>query len=244
MGSKPIRVTSHAERADTGARRSCILERGAANILHCWAEHVSRLHTGDTVLRHAAGILVASLLASAASAQSDAPVALVTASAAAPMLAQVDTPAKRPRAVEYSDAYYTRLTIHRWGSYTMLPLFVAEYVLGDKLINDEHPSSWLKPAHVGVAAGIGVLFTTNTITGAWNLWEARNDAAPKTRRYLHAALMTAADAGFVWSGASAPGRENGGNINFTSDARHHRDIALGSMAIATASTLMMWFWKD
>src|SRR5207248_6756619 len=29
----------------------------------------------------------------------------------------VDTPAvQRPRAIEYSDAYYTRLTIHRYGS--------------------------------------------------------------------------------------------------------------------------------
>ena len=36
-----------------------------------------------------------------------------------------DTPVVRRRAVQYSDQYYTRLTIHRYGSYLMLPLFAA-----------------------------------------------------------------------------------------------------------------------
>ena len=34
----------------------------------------------------------------------------------------LDTPVvQRPRAIEYSDAYYTRLTIHRLGSYAIVP---------------------------------------------------------------------------------------------------------------------------
>ena len=46
-----------------------------------------------------------------------------------------DTPRVRPHAIEYSDAYNTRLTIHRWGSCTMLPLFASEYYLGNRLLN-------------------------------------------------------------------------------------------------------------
>ena len=44
------------------------------------------------------------------------------------VVAPIDTPTVRRRhAIQYSDQYYTRLTIHRYGSYAMLPLFVAEY---------------------------------------------------------------------------------------------------------------------
>jgi hypothetical protein len=41
-----------------------------------------------------------------------------------------DTIPRRRRAVEYSDQYYTRLQIHRWGSWLEFPLFGAEYWLG------------------------------------------------------------------------------------------------------------------
>src|SRR4051812_48754002 len=42
-------------------------------------------------------------------------------------------PRRRPRAIEYSDWYYRRLQIHKWGSYIELPLFAGEYWLGNKL---------------------------------------------------------------------------------------------------------------
>src|SRR5689334_24886400 len=101
----------------------------------------------------------------------------------------VDTPVvQRPRAIEYSDSYYARLTIHRYGSYAMLPLFAAEYSLGQNLMNDASPPSWMKPSHSLVAGGIGVLFGVNTITGVWNLWESRQDPAGRTRRILHSVL--------------------------------------------------------
>lgn len=106
-----------------------------------------------------------------------------------------DTTRTRPRAIEYSDAYYTRLTIHRWGSYAMLPLFGAEYILGNELLNGSHPSSWVKPTHTTVAIGLGALFGINTVTGLWNLWDSRHDANDRTRRYVHTVLMLAADAG-------------------------------------------------
>ncbi|HEY1951945.1 MAG TPA: hypothetical protein VGG76_03985, partial [Gemmatimonadaceae bacterium] len=68
----------------------------------------------------------------------------------------------RPRAIEYSDAYYTRLRIHQIASYTELPMFAAEWFLGQRLLNEEKtgfPSNGLKTAHTAVALGLGALFT-------------------------------------------------------------------------------------
>jgi hypothetical protein len=87
-----------------------------------------------------------------------------------------DTTQSRHRAVEYSDWYARRLTIHRWGSYAMLPLFVGEYVLGEKLIDGTATSS-TRGLHQGVAGAVGGLFAINTVTGVWNLWESRPDDA-------------------------------------------------------------------
>jgi len=157
----------------------------------------------------------------------------------------LDTPVvQRPRAVEYSDAYYTRLTIHRVGSYTMIPLFLAEYSLGENLINDAQPPGWIKPAHLGVATGIGVLFGVNTITGLCNLWEARQDPEWRTRRTVHSLLMLASDAGILAAATLAPEHDH-----FTSDASYrrrankHRSVAIGSFALSTVGGAMMWFWK-
>jgi hypothetical protein len=119
----------------------------------------------------------------------------------------------------------------------MLPLFAAEYALGQNLLNGNSPS-WVKPTHLAVAFGIGGLFTVNTVTGAMNLWESRRDPAGRTRRWVHSALMIASDAGFAVAGAM--GDEAAG-----SDARRrHRNVALGSIAVSTAGTALMWFWKD
>jgi hypothetical protein len=149
-----------------------------------------------------------------------------------------DTQPRRRRAVEYSDWYARRLTIHRIGSYTMLPLFGAEYVLGNQLIHG-NTGSGMKPAHVAVATGIGALFTVNTVTGVWNLWDSRNDPAGRTRRTVHAIAMLAADAGYVWTGAIGDGAKQS-NAN----ARRHRNVALGSIGVATLGTAMMWLWKE
>jgi hypothetical protein len=164
--------------------------------------------------------------------------------ASAPLAAS-DTPTvRRRRAVEYSDTYYTRLTIHRIGSYTMLPLFAAEWPLGQNLIQDRSPPSWMKPTHAAVAGGIGVLFTVNTITGLWNLWDARDDAAGRTRRTVHSILMLASDAGFAITGAVAPGGHDSNFSDLQNRRRLHRNVAIGSMAISTVGAAMMWFWKD
>jgi hypothetical protein len=148
----------------------------------------------------------------------------------------------RPRAIEYSDAYYTRLRIHHLASFAELPLFAGEYVLGQRLLNEERtgfPSQSLKTAHTTVALGLGALFTINTVTGGWNLWESRKDPAGRALRLIHSVAMLGADAGFAWAGASG-----GGAKKSQVGANNHRTIAISSMALATAGTAMMWLFHD
>ena len=158
-------------------------------------------------------------------------------------LTSTDTvPRKRPKSIDYSDAYYTRLEIHRVASYAELPLFAAEYVLGERLLKEERtgfPSQGLKTAHTTVALGLGALFTVNTVTGVWNLWESRNDPANRALRLIHSVAMLGADAGFAWAGASG-----GGAKRDLSNANHHRTISVSSMALATAGTAMMWLFHN
>src|SRR5690348_2222403 len=97
-------------------------------------------------------------------------------------------PRPRPHAIEYSDAYATRLTIHKYGSYIELPLFAAEWKLGQDLM-DGTAGSGEKTAHQIAAGGIGALFAVNTVTGVWNLAESWKDPSGRSRRLLHSALM-------------------------------------------------------
>ena len=157
---------------------------------------------------------------------------------------QSDSAAQRRRAVEHSDWYYRRLAVHKAASYATVPLFVAEYVVGDKLF-EGNASSGTRSTHQALATGIGVLFGVNTVTGAWNLWDTRHEPAGRTRRITHAALMLASDAGFVATAALAPeGEDNrereGGESNGRST---HRAVAIGSMGVSLASYLMMYLWK-
>jgi hypothetical protein len=144
-------------------------------------------------------------------------------------------PAPRPRAFEYSDGYRTRLKIHKYASFAMLPLFIAQYAVGQKLY-DGNASDSTRSAHGALAASTAVLFGVNTVTGVWNLGEGRKDPNNRTKRMLHGILMLAADAGFVATGALAPDDdegERGGNRST------HRTVALTSMGVATVAYLMM-----
>lgn len=157
------------------------------------------------------------------------------------------TPAGRPHAIQYSQFYYTRLAIHRYASYATLPLFAAEYILGEKLYrNDSTASSGLRGAHSAVALAIGGLFAINTVTGGWNLWQSRKDPEGRTRRYLHAALMFLGDAGFVATAATAPGHErerDGVVIPANGNKSLHRNLAIASFSTSLVGYLMMLLWK-
>jgi hypothetical protein len=162
-------------------------------------------------------------------------VALTTpSSVAAPGDAQ-----EKQEMVEYSDGYFTRLTVHRWASYLTVPLFVGQYVTGQKLMNGEG-SDRTRGVHSLLATSIAGLFIVNTVTGGLNAIEARKDPEGKNRRTLHSALMLLADAGFVATGMLASENENeDGRIGGTSNNNTHRNVALASMGTALVSYAIM-----
>jgi hypothetical protein len=153
----------------------------------------------------------------------------------------VSTPAQRPVAVEYSDAYRVRARIHRIASIAALPLFAAEGFVGQSLY--ANPSSARRSAHLALAAGIGGLFAVNAVTGVWNLVEARKDPNGRGRRMLHGVLMLAADAGFLATAALGPGDgEDGQRVERgRGSASAHRAMAFTSLGLATAGYLVMLF---
>jgi uncharacterized membrane protein len=162
---------------------------------------------------------------------------VVVVAVARPTVNVVDTPrvARRPTVIEYSDWYGRRLTIHKWASYATLPLFAFQYVAGKQLYDKSTDApSWAKNGHGIAATGIAVLFTVNTVTGVWNLWDARKDPEGRKSRTAHALLMLAADAGFTATGILAEKAERSAD-----NRRLHRNIAISSMAVATVSYLMM-----
>ena len=128
-------------------------------------------------------------------------------------------------------------------SFATLPLFVANYLVGQDLYNNPGDES-MKGAHVGLVTGTAVLFGVNTVTGAWNLWEGRKDPNHRKLRMTHGILMIAADVGFLATAALAPESEyESGAISQDpgSGRSTHRAVALTSMGVATFSYLLMLF---
>jgi hypothetical protein len=149
-------------------------------------------------------------------------------------------PAVHPVAVDYGHAYDVRAKIHKYASYTMLPMFGAQIVVGQKLRNErdsgEAISGGLKGAHTALATGIVGLFAVNSVTGVWNLVESRKDPNQRALRLAHSLMMLGADAGFVATAIITP---NGHERDEAFSNGPHRTIALTSMGIATASYLIM-----
>lgn len=168
------------------------------------------------------------------------PVQAVAVMPLPPLLDPAATPAwaaavDTSRTVEYSDAYFTRLTIHKYASYAMIPMFVAQYVAGEQLLDkgDDAPG-WARDIHGPLAAGVAGLFAVNTVTGGWNLWEGRHDPEGRTRRLLHGGLMLLADAGFAATGVLAEDAEE------NSDRRSlHKTVAISSMGVSLLSYAIM-----
>ena len=156
----------------------------------------------------------------------------------------IATDTTRHKSIEYSNGYYTRLKIHKIASWAMLPFFIGSYATGTDLINNgDNASSFSKNSHGVFAAATAGLFAVNTVTGVWNLVESRHDPAGRTRRWVHSIAMFVAEAGFVATGATAPEVEDG-EVGDGGNATTHKTLAITSMAVATASWLMMLVWKD
>ena len=152
-----------------------------------------------------------------------------------------------PQAVQLSDGDYARLDIHRYAGYAVLPLFLLEYLAGQKLLEEGSAAPlWAEKVHKPAAYAVAGIFTLNTVTGIWNLAEAGKVKQGRKRRTWHSVLMLAADAGFVYSVAKAP-------TTAKVDARiaagtrggwtPHKASAIASMGVATISYLMMYVWK-
>jgi hypothetical protein len=153
--------------------------------------------------------------------------------------AAADTARARP--FTYSDGYEARQTIHKRASYVTLPLFAIQYAAGSQLFDKSTDApGWAKTIHGPAATGVAALFAVNSVTGVWNLWEARPDPEGRTRRTVHGLLMLVSDAGFTYTGMLAEQAENSPDKR-----RLHRQVALSSMGVATVSYLIMAlpFWE-
>lgn len=154
-----------------------------------------------------------------------------------PASEQGDTvPRPRKKAVTYSDAYAKRLQLHRVLSWSMLPLFAVSYASGDKLMaSGRQAPAWARQVHAPAATATAVLFGANAITGTWNLWDGRKDPNGRVKRYLHSLSFMAASGGFAYAGTVLAD-----DAKRSIDARRtHRAVALSSMALSTASWLVM-----
>ncbi len=142
---------------------------------------------------------------------------------------------KRPVAVEYSDWYARRMTIHRAGAWLMLPVFAAQYAAGQQLLQKSSDApEWAKQGHRALATATAGIFGVNTLTGLWNLWDGRHDPAGRKWRTAHSLLMLAADAGFTATGLLANEAEDSSQKRLL-----HRNVAEGSMGVAGLAVLMM-----
>lgn len=154
--------------------------------------------------------------------------------AACPVLdAPRDTVHRRVKPTEVSESYELRLRVHRYASYATVPLFVAQTIAGNQLYQADKSGAdkpgWATAVHGVGAGGLGVLFTVNTVTGAWNLWDSRHNDVGRTKRIIHSALLLASDAGFAWAGANTGGGEEHGSQSVRDQ---HRNVAYASMGVA------------
>jgi hypothetical protein len=179
--------------------------------------------------------------------QASAPARIVLRLTADTIAADRDTAAQsvtRPVAIEYSNAYQHRRTIHRYASFATLPLFATEFALGQSMYNNTPADdSSKRTVHALVGAGIIGLFGVNTVTGAWNLFgEGRKDPNHRTLRLVHGLLMIASDVGFLATTMSGPSSRNPRHaLTYETDKVTHRNLAVASISIGTAGYLLMLF---
>lgn len=150
----------------------------------------------------------------------------------------VDTPATRPRprAIEVSEWYGRRLTLHRRLSYAIVPVFAFQYAAGSRIWTEGAAApAWARTGHRAGATALAVLFTANTVTGVWNLWDSRMVPEGRVLRYMHAISMLAADAGFTWAGAVLSEQAE----RSIDKRRLHRTVALTSMGVTVTSGVLM-----
>jgi len=153
----------------------------------------------------------------------------------------VDTPPPvhtrpRPRAIEVSDWYNRRLTIHRWLAYSTIPVFAGQWTAGQQ-IWEKGPDApaWARTGHRIGATTLAGIFAVNTVTGVWNLWDSRHTTQNRGLRYMHALSMITADAGFTWAGAVLSEKAE---TDFNA-RKLHRTVALSCIGLTVTSGVLM-----
>ena len=150
--------------------------------------------------------------------------------------APLDTPRTRRRAVELSEWYGRRLTIHRYVAYATIPVFALQWAAGDQLYKKSSGApGWAKTMHRAGATSLAAMFTVNTVTGAWNWWDTRTQSQGRVLRTVHALTMLSADAAFTYAGAKL---SNDAEISAVK-RREHRTVALSAMGVTIVSGLAM-----
>jgi hypothetical protein len=149
-------------------------------------------------------------------------------------------PRTRPRAIQISDWYSRRLTVHRYVAYGTLPVFAAQWVAGNQLLKGSRAApEWAKFTHRAGATTLAGMFTVNTVTGVWNWWDSRAVSQHRVLRTVHVFTMIAADAAFSYTGAKL---SNDAETNNAARQRHH-NVALISMGVTVVSGTAMKIWN-
>jgi hypothetical protein len=153
---------------------------------------------------------------------------------------QDTVPRRRKKAVQVSEWYGRRLTIHRYVAYSTIPVFAAQWVAGQRLYDDSKAApTWVKTTHRVGASYLAAAFTVNTVTGAWNWWEGRSTEEGRVLRTIHALTMIGADAAFTYAGAKLSEEAEGS----ADKRRQHRTVALSAMGVTVASGIAMKLWN-
>jgi len=151
------------------------------------------------------------------------------------------TPRRRRKSVQISEWYERRLRIHRYLAYTTIPLYAFQAIAGNQLYQESNGApEWAKTGHRVGATALATVFTVNTVTGLWNLWDSRSVSQGRTRRTIHTILMLASDAGFTYAGVKLSNEAE----NSAEKRKDHRNLAYASMGVAITGSGMMLLWRD
>ena len=157
--------------------------------------------------------------------------------------ASVSTPPQqgRPKAVEISDWYSKRLTLHRRTAYAIIPMFGFQALAGKQIWDKGSAApSWARNGHRIGATAIAGAFTVNVVTGLWNLWDSRGTPEGRGLRYVHSTAMLAATAGFTYAGAYLSEK-----AETDSEMRKlHWQVAISSMGVTAVSGILMKILND
>ena len=147
-----------------------------------------------------------------------------------------DTVRRRPRSIEVSEWYHRRLVVHKVLAYSTIPVFTAQYIAGSKLYDQGSAApSWVKPVHQAGASTLTGIFTVNTVTGLWNLWDSRKVSDHRWLRASHALMMIGADAAFAYTGIKLSDEAENSLVK----RRQHRTVALSAMGLTIGSGVVM-----